>query len=174
MRSLCSNPPHSALNHFSQLIRAPFSQDSSAERGQAFRRAGPLRARRTSTTINNWGPRVAERLRRAVVASRMWWSDGAGGMKVASLALSPQRLAFWSAIEFLHGVWTVGGSVVSSQACSVCWFHGTLSVLCNAVCKIADLFEPSHSTAQRLLVIEIMFIVLSYGWIGCLYSSVTG
>ena len=71
----------------------------------------------------------------------MWWSDGAGSMKVASLALSPQALAFGNAIEFLHGVWTVGGSVVSSQACSVCWLHGTISVLCNAVCKIADLCE---------------------------------
>ena len=75
MRSLCSNPPHPALNHFSQLIRAPFSQDSSAEGGRAFRRTRPLRARRTSTTIDNWGPRVAETVRRAVVAPRMLWSD---------------------------------------------------------------------------------------------------
>ena len=86
MRSLCSNPPHPAPKHFSQLTRAPFSQDSSAERGHAFRRTRPLRARRTSTTIYNWGPRVAETLRRAVVASRMLWSDGAGSMLVASLA----------------------------------------------------------------------------------------
>ena len=50
----------------------------------------------------------------------MWWSDGAGSMKVASLALVTARLAFGNAMEFLHGVWTVGGSVVSSQACSVC------------------------------------------------------
>ena len=66
------------------------------------------------------GPRVAETVWRAVVALRMWWSDGAGSMKVASLALSPQRLAFRSAIEFLHGVWTVGRFGLSSQACSVC------------------------------------------------------
>ena len=71
----------------------------------------------------------------------MWWSDGAGSMKVASLALVTARLAFGSAMECLHGVWTVGGSVVSSQACSVCWFHGTISVLCNAVCKNSDLIE---------------------------------
>ena len=146
MRSLCSNPPHPALKHFTQLTCAPFSQDSSARRGRAFRRTRPLRARRTSTTINNWGPRVAERLRRAVVASRMWWSDGAGGMKVASLALSPQRLAFWSAIEFLHGVWTVGGSVLSSQACSVCLLDG--SNLCVVQCCVQDRgpVEPSHSS----------------------------
>ena len=36
-----------------------------------------------------WGPRVAETVWRAVVALRMWWSDGAGSMIVASLALSP-------------------------------------------------------------------------------------
>ena len=43
-----------------QLTCAPFSQDSSTERGDAFRRTRPLRARRSSTTIYNWGPRVAE------------------------------------------------------------------------------------------------------------------
>ena len=36
MQSLCSNPPHPALKHLSQLIRAPFTQDSSAERGQSI------------------------------------------------------------------------------------------------------------------------------------------
>ena len=60
----------------------------------------------------------------------MWWSDGAGSMKVASLDLVTARLAFGNAMEFLHGVWTVGGSVLSSQACSVCWLHGTISVCC--------------------------------------------
>ena len=34
-----------------------------------------------------WGLRVAETVWRAVVALRMWWPDGAGSMKVASLAL---------------------------------------------------------------------------------------
>ena len=67
-----------------------------------------------------WGPRVAETVWRAVVALRMWWSDGAGSMKVASLELVTARLAFGNAIEFLHGVWTVGGRVLSSQSCSVC------------------------------------------------------
>ena len=86
MRSPCSNPPHPALKHFSQLTRAPFSQDSSAERGQPFRRAGPLRARSTSTSTDNWGPRVLQTVLRAVVAQRMLWSDGAGCMLVASLA----------------------------------------------------------------------------------------
>ena len=88
-----------------------------------------------------WGPRVTETVWRAVVALRMWWSDGAGSMIVASPALVTARLAFGNAMECLHGVWTVGGSVVSSQACSVCWFHGTLSVLCNAVSKNSDLIE---------------------------------
>ena len=95
MRSLCSNPPHPALKHFSQLTRAPFSQDSSAERGQAFRRAGPLRARSTSTTTKNRGPRVAQTVWRAVVAPRMLWSDGAGCVLVASLAAFTAKARVW-------------------------------------------------------------------------------
>ena len=94
MRSLCSNPPHPALKHFSQLIRAPFSQDSSAERGQAFRRVGPLRARSTSTTIDNRGARVAKTLRRAVVALRMYLELAlgfSGSQKCELLRVKPER-----------------------------------------------------------------------------------
>ena len=43
-----------------------------------------------------------ETLRRALVALRMWWSDGAGSMIVASLALVTARLAFGNAMECLH------------------------------------------------------------------------
>ena len=50
MRSLCSNPPHPALKHFTQLTCAPFSQDSSARRGQAFRRS---EAAESSEHLNN-------------------------------------------------------------------------------------------------------------------------
>ena len=42
-----------------------------------------------------WGPRVAETVWRAVVALRMWWSDGAGSMIVASLAAFTVRARVW-------------------------------------------------------------------------------
>jgi hypothetical protein len=121
MRPLCSNPPPPPHKHMSQQISSPFSQDSSAERGQAFRRAGPLRARSTSTTIDNRRPRVAQTLRRAVVALRMWWADGAGCMIVASLAAPspPQRLAFGNAMESVVRPWTDSRIVWSRQACCV-------------------------------------------------------
>ena len=42
-----------------------------------------------------WGPRVAETVWRAVVALRMWWSDGAGCMIVASLATFTANARVW-------------------------------------------------------------------------------
>ena len=63
-----------------------------------------------------WGPRVAETVWRAVVALRMWWSDGAGSMKVASLELVTARLAFGNAIEFLHPVVECAASFASEAS----------------------------------------------------------
>ena len=71
------------LLSISLLICAPLSQDSSAERGRAFRRVGPLRARSTSPTTNNWGPRVEQTV----------WRVGLGRTQQGCVGQSTRREA---------------------------------------------------------------------------------
>ena len=44
-------------------------------------------------------------------------------------------------MESVHGVWTVGRFIESSQGCSVCLYSVNMSVLCNAACNISDLIR---------------------------------
>ena len=51
-------------------------------------------------------------------------------------------------MESVHGVWTVGRFVESSQACCVCLYAGNMSVLCNAACNISDLIRTRCHTKR--------------------------